>query len=168
MWAKVWKVKVVHRVSAIKIYNSFDRSAVKTNRRLFGSCSHNKACNFPSFINIFSETVLDKLSPLNIVHNYGDQWECAAFKILSSRLKSLHVYVAYPEKKWYSLVWLFLFLFFSTKGHLCSTLSLDTRLGMNTYRAWRKMVLGAIMWFCLLQQITFKLPSVLSAVLTMR
>ena len=57
---------------------------------------------------------------------------------------------------------------FSTKEHLCLTMSLDTHLGVNTYKAWRKTVLGAIMWFCLLQRIIFKLPSVLSAVLTMR
>ena len=61
-----------------------------------------------------------------------------------------------------------LFLFFSMKEHLCLTLSLDTHLGVNTYKAWRKTVLGAIMWFCLLQQITFKLPFVLSAVSTVR
>ena len=36
--------------------------------------------NFPGFINIFSETVLDKLSPLNTAQNYGDQWVCTAFK----------------------------------------------------------------------------------------
>ena len=33
-------MKVVHRVSAIKIYDTFDRSVVKTNRRLFVSFSH--------------------------------------------------------------------------------------------------------------------------------
>ena len=61
-----------------------------------------------------------------------------------------------------------LFLFFSMKEHLCLTFSLDTHLGVNTYKAWRKTVLGAIMWFYLLQQITFKLPSVLSAISTVR
>ena len=36
-----------------KIYDTFDRSAVKTNKRLFVSFSHTKAYNFPIFINIF-------------------------------------------------------------------------------------------------------------------
>ena len=48
--SRVWcgKVsKVVHRVSAIKIYYTLDRSIVKTNQRLFVSFSHTKACNFP-------------------------------------------------------------------------------------------------------------------------
>ena len=61
-----------------------------------------------------------------------------------------------------------LFLFFSMKEHLCLTLSLDTHLGVNTYKAWRKTVPGVTMWFCLLQQTTFKLPSVLSAALIVK
>ena len=61
----VWKVKVVHRVSAIKMYDTFDRSAVKIHRRAFVSCSRVKACNFFRFVNISSETFLEKLSPLN-------------------------------------------------------------------------------------------------------
>ena len=48
MWAKVWKVKVVHCVSAIKIYDTFDRSIVKTNRRLFVAFSILKHAIFPS------------------------------------------------------------------------------------------------------------------------
>ena len=59
-------------------------------------------------------------------------------------------------------------LFFSTKEHLCLTLSLDTHHGVNTYKAWRRMVPGVTMWFCLLQQTAFKLPSVLSAALIVK
>ena len=151
-----------------KIYDTFDRSAVKTNKRLFVSFSHTKAYNFPSLLTFFSETFLGKLSSFKTVHNYGDQWVCAAFKYTFYQIKITPCLCCLLRKNWNSLVWLFLFLFFSMKEHLCLTLSLDTHLGMNTYKAWRKTVLGAIMWFCLLQQITFKLPSVLSAVLTMR
>ena len=71
------------------------------------------------------------------------------------------------SQKTLKFTWLMVFSF-STKEHLCLTLSLDTHLGVNTYKAWRKTVTGAIMWFCLLQQIASKLPSVLSAVLTMK
>ena len=59
--------------SEIKIYDTFDRSAVKIQRRAFVSCSRVKACNFSGFVNISSETVLDKLSPLNELRNYGDR-----------------------------------------------------------------------------------------------
>ena len=57
----------------IKIYHTFDRSAVKIHRRVFVSCSRVKACNFSGFVNITSETVLEKLSPLNELRNYGDR-----------------------------------------------------------------------------------------------
>ena len=57
---------------------------------------------------------------------------------------------------------------FSVMEHPCSTLFPATHHGMNIYKAWRKMVPGVITWFCLLQQITFKLPSVLSAALIVK
>ena len=93
-------MKVVHRVSAIKIYDTLDRSVVKTNQRLFVSCSHTKACNFPALLTFFSETVLNKLSPLNTVHNniMAINKSVQPLNTLSSRLKSLHVYVTYSEK----------------------------------------------------------------------
>ena len=49
----MWKVKFVHRVLAIKIYDTFDRSAVKIHLGVFVSCSRAKACNFSGFVNIF-------------------------------------------------------------------------------------------------------------------
>ena len=42
----------VHRVLAIKIYNTFDRSTVKIHGRSFVSCSRAKTCNFSGFANI--------------------------------------------------------------------------------------------------------------------
>ena len=61
------------RASRIKIYDTFDRSAVKIHRRAFVSFSRFKACNFSGFVNISSETFLEKLSPLNELRNYGDR-----------------------------------------------------------------------------------------------
>ena len=49
------------------------QSAVKIHRRAFVSCSRVKACNFSGFINISSETFLEKLSPLSELRNYGDR-----------------------------------------------------------------------------------------------
>ena len=59
--------------SRIKIYDTFDISAVKIHRRAFVSCSRVKACIFSGFVNISSETFLEKLSPLNALRNYGDR-----------------------------------------------------------------------------------------------
>ena len=70
MSMKVQKVKVVHRVSKFTIPST---DPVKINRRAFVSCSRVKACNFPGFVNISSETFLAKLSPLNELRNYGDR-----------------------------------------------------------------------------------------------
>ena len=42
----------MHRISTIKIYETFDRPAVKNHRRLFVPCSRAKACNFSGFVNI--------------------------------------------------------------------------------------------------------------------
>ena len=61
------------RASRIKIYDTFDISAVKIHRRAFVSCSRVKACIFSGFVNISSETFLEKLSPLNALRNYGDR-----------------------------------------------------------------------------------------------
>ena len=61
------------RASRIKIYDTFDRSAVKIHRGAFVSCSRVKACNFSGFVDISSETFLAKLSPLNELRNYGDR-----------------------------------------------------------------------------------------------
>ena len=61
------------RASRIKIYDTFDRSAVKIHRRAFVSCSRVKACVFCGFVNISSETFLGKLSPLNELRNFGDR-----------------------------------------------------------------------------------------------
>ena len=72
MWL-VWRCRKWK--SRIKIYVTFDRSAVKIHRRAFVSCSRVKACNFSGFVNISSETFLEKLSPLNELRNYGDWWE---------------------------------------------------------------------------------------------
>ena len=55
-------------------YDTFGRSTVKIRRRAFVSCSRVKACNFSVFVNISSETVLEKFSPLNELRNYGDRW----------------------------------------------------------------------------------------------
>ena len=52
--------------------------------------------------------------------------------------------------------------------HHCSTLSVDIRLGLNTWEVWRKMAPGAIIWFYLLQQTATELTSVLSAVLDVK
>ena len=54
--------------------SSRGRSTVKIHRRAFVSCSCVKGCNFAGFINISSETFLEKLSPLNELRNYGDRW----------------------------------------------------------------------------------------------
>ena len=61
------------RASRIKIYDTFDRSAVKIHRRAFFSCSRVKACNFSGFVNNSSETLLKKLSPLNELRNSGNR-----------------------------------------------------------------------------------------------
>ena len=66
-------VESENHASWIKIYYTFDRSAVKIHRKAFVSCSHVKACNFSGFVNISSETVPEKLSPLNELCNYGDR-----------------------------------------------------------------------------------------------
>ena len=59
-------------VSAIKIYDTFERSALKIDRRVFVSCSRGKACNFSGLLTFCSETFLEKLSPLKALRNYGD------------------------------------------------------------------------------------------------
>ena len=61
------------RASRIKIYDTFDRSAVKIHRRAFFSCSRVKAGNFSGFVNNSSETLLKKLSPLNELRNSGNR-----------------------------------------------------------------------------------------------
>ena len=61
------------RASRIKIYDTFDRSAVKIHRRVFVSRSRVKASNFSGFANISSETFLEKLSLLNELRNCGDR-----------------------------------------------------------------------------------------------
>ena len=61
-----------------------------------------------------------------------------------------------------------LLLSFSMMEHPYSTLFLATHHGVNIYKAWRKTVPGVITWFCLLQQIAFKLSSVLSAALIVK
>ena len=43
-------------VSAIKIYDTFERPAVKIHRRVFVSCSRAKGCNFSGLITFCSET----------------------------------------------------------------------------------------------------------------
>ena len=60
-------------VSAIKIYDTFERSALKIDRRVFVSCSRGKACNFSGLLTFCSETFLEKLSPLKALRNYGDR-----------------------------------------------------------------------------------------------
>ena len=45
-------MKVVRRVSAINVYDTIDRSAVKIHRRVFISCCRAKACNFSGLVNI--------------------------------------------------------------------------------------------------------------------
>ena len=62
-------------VSAIRIYDTFERSVLKINRRVFVSCSRAKACNFSGLLTFCSrsETFLEKLSPLNALRNYGDR-----------------------------------------------------------------------------------------------
>ena len=52
--------------------------------------------------------------------------------------------------------------------HHCSTLSVDIRLGLNTWEVWKKMAPGEIIWFYLLQQTATELTSVLSAVLDVK
>ena len=60
--------------SAIKIYDTFESSALKIHRRVFVSCSRAKACNFSGLLTFCSETFLEKLSSLNALRNYGDRW----------------------------------------------------------------------------------------------
>ena len=60
-------------VSAIKIYDTFERSALKIPRRVFVSCSRGKACNFSELLTFCSEAFLEKLSPLKALRNYGDR-----------------------------------------------------------------------------------------------
>ena len=43
-------------VSAIKIYDTFERSAVKIHRGVFVSCSRAKGCNFSELITVCTET----------------------------------------------------------------------------------------------------------------
>ena len=43
-------------VSAIKIYDTFQRSALKIHRRVFVSCSRAKTCNFSGLLAFCSET----------------------------------------------------------------------------------------------------------------
>ena len=59
-------------VSAINIYDTLERSALKIHRRVFVSCSRAKSCNF-GLLTFCSETFLEKLSPLNALRNYGDR-----------------------------------------------------------------------------------------------
>ena len=56
-------------VKTIKIYDTFERSAVKIHRRVFVSCSRAKDCNFSRLLTFSSDTFLEKLSPMN----YGDR-----------------------------------------------------------------------------------------------
>ena len=76
MSAKVWKVKVMHGVSAIKIYHTFDRSTLKIHRRLLFLVAVLKLAIFPASQTWYfcCEAFLNKLSPLSAVPNYGDWW----------------------------------------------------------------------------------------------
>ena len=64
MGRKMQKVKVAHRKS---------KYTIPLTDPPFVSCSRVKAGNFSGFINISSETVFEKLSLLNKLHNYGDR-----------------------------------------------------------------------------------------------
>ena len=64
MGMKMQKVKVAHHGS---------KYTVPSTDPPFVSCSRVKAGNFSGFINISSETVLEKLSPLNKLRNYGNR-----------------------------------------------------------------------------------------------
>ena len=61
-------------VSAIKIYNTLERSTLNIHRGVFVSCSHAKGCNFCGLSTFCSKTFLDKLSAFDPLHNYGDRW----------------------------------------------------------------------------------------------
>ena len=52
-------------VSAIKIYDTLERSALKIHRRVFVSCSRAKGCNFCGLLTFCSENYREKLSWLN-------------------------------------------------------------------------------------------------------
>ena len=67
----MWKVKVVRRISAIKIYDTIDRSAVKIHRRVFISCCRAKACNFSGLVNILFWNFPRKTIP---VERATQQW----------------------------------------------------------------------------------------------
>ena len=60
-------------VSAIKIYDTLERSALKIHPRVFVSCSRAKGCNFCGLLTFCSETFLEKLSLLYALRNYGDR-----------------------------------------------------------------------------------------------
>ena len=68
MWW-VWRCRKWKSRIAYQNLRSADRSAVKIHRRAFVSCSRVKACSFSGFVNISSETFLEKLSPLNELRN---------------------------------------------------------------------------------------------------
>ena len=76
MWApKVWSESHASRiVTAIKIYDTLERSALKIRRSVFVSCIRAKGCNFCGLLTFCSETFLWKLSPLNALRNCGDRW----------------------------------------------------------------------------------------------
>ena len=77
-WRCILDNEVMHRVSrivsAIKIYDTLERSSLKIHRRVFVSCSRAKGCNFCGLLTFCSETFLEKRSPLNALRNYGDRW----------------------------------------------------------------------------------------------
>ena len=77
MWANQGVESESHAsriVSAIKIYDTLERSVLKIHRKAFASCSRAKGCDFCGLLTFCSETFLEKLSPLNALRNYGDRW----------------------------------------------------------------------------------------------
>ena len=77
MWANQGVESESHAsriVSAIKIYDTLERSVLKIHRKVFASCSRAKGCDFCGLLTFCSETFLEKLSPLNALPNYGDRW----------------------------------------------------------------------------------------------
>ena len=84
----------------IKIYDAFDRSAVKIHRRAFVSCSRVKAYNFSGFVNISSETFLGKLSPFNELRIYATMAIDEANYVVQEniRVTRLLLFADWPEK----------------------------------------------------------------------
>ena len=71
MWSESHASRIV---SAINIYDTLERSALKIHRRVFVSCSRAKGWNFCGLLTFCSEPFLEKLSPLNALRNHGDRW----------------------------------------------------------------------------------------------